>query len=220
MLTLSTNCTFYLLNSHLPNSYTLSARSQYQLYLLLVNFTPSQHLHSQCSLSVPTVPANCYLHTFPTATLSVLALSTNCTCYLLSSHLPNSYTLDARSQYQLYLLLVNFTTSQQLKNQCSFPVPTVPVNSYLHNFPTATHSMLALSTNCTCYLFPSHLPNSYNYNARSQYQLYLLLVTFTTSQQIHSRCSLSVPTVPATCYLHNFPAATLSMLALSTNCTC
>jgi len=196
MLALSTNCTCYLLPSHLPNSYPLDVHAQYQMYLLIVNFTLSQQLPCRCSRSVPTVPVTCYFHTFLTATLSMLALSTNCTCYC-----------------------------------------------YLHTFPTATLSMFTVSTNCTCYLLlslllnsytlharfqyqlyllliPSHLLNSYTLHARSQYQLYLLLLTFTPSQQLHSPCSFSGPTVPATCYLHTFPTATLSILALCTNCTC
>jgi len=200
MLTISTNCTCYLLTSHLPNSYPLNAHTQYQEYLLPVTSTPSQQLPSQCSLSVTTVHVTCYLHTFPTATLSMLTLSTNCTCYLLPSHLPNNYPLNAHSQYQLYLQPLNFTLSQQLPSQCSLSIPTVLVTCYLHTFPTATLSMLTLSSNCTCYLLPPHLPSSHPLNAHTQYQLYLLPVTFTPSQHIKlpSQYSPSIPTVPLT----------------------
>jgi len=90
----------------------------------------------------------------------MLNLSTNCTCYLLTSHLPNSYTLNAHSQYQLNLLPVNSKTSQQLPSQCRHSGPTLSVTCYLHNFLTATLSILNLSTNCTCYLLNSQLPNS------------------------------------------------------------
>jgi len=55
MLALSTNCTGYLLPSHLPKGFPLNAHSPYRLYLLEVTLTPSQNLPSQCSHSVPTV---------------------------------------------------------------------------------------------------------------------------------------------------------------------
>ena len=59
--------------------------------------------------------------------------------------------------------------------------------------------MLILSTNTTCYLLPHHLPKSYPLNAHSYYQLYLLPVNSTPSQQLLSQLSLSVPTIPLTC---------------------
>jgi len=59
--------------------------------------------------------------------------------------------------------------------------------------------MLTLITNSTCYLLPSNRPNSYRLNAHTKYQLYLLTVTFTPSQQLTPQCSHSVPTVPVTC---------------------
>lgn len=158
----------------------------------------------------------------------MLTLSTNCTCYLLPSHLPNSHLLDARTHYKLNLLLV----TSHLRNTFSYPLDvrsqlsTEIFTCYVHTFPThsATLSMLDLSINRTCnllnsqlpntfsypldprsqyqlYLLPSHLPNSYLLDARSQCPLYLLLVNFTPSQRLHSRCSLSVTTVPVTCYL-------------------
>jgi len=192
VLTLSTNCICYLLTSHLPKSYLLNARSLYKLYILLVNFKPSQQLPSRCSLSVPTF---FYLLTshLPKVTLSKLALTTKFTCYLHTFP-----TLCSQCSISVLTVILTFTHIQQLPN----------------SYPLNAHSQYPLYL----LILTSHSPNSYPLDSRYQYQLYLLPVTFTSSQNLPSLCSLSVPTVPLNFYLHNFPTSTPSMLALITNC--
>jgi len=140
---------------------------------------PPFRIFPKANLSMLALSTNCivtcYIQIFSKATPSMLPLITNRTCKLLNSQLPYVYPLNAHSQYELYLLSDN-----------------------IHNFPTATLSMLTFSTNCTCYLLTSHIPNSYHFDAHTQYLLYLLTVTFTTSKQLHTQCSLSAPTLPYT----------------------
>jgi len=155
MLVLQAVCPCYLLPAYHPDTfrYTLNEMPQYQLHLLTVTFTTCQQISSQCSLSVPTLFVNCFLHTFPNI---------------------------------------------QLPSLCSLSVPTLPVIWVLHTFPkhSSTLSMLALSTTVPV-TFTLHLPKSFShpFNARTQYQIYLLYFIFKPSKhiQLHFQCSLSIP---------------------------
>ena len=193
MLALSTKSTCYMLPSHLPNSYPLNSRSQYQQYMLVVNFTHSQQLPSQCSLSVPTVFHICYIHIFPTATHSMLTLSTNLsdTCYLHTFPTATLSKLTVSTNCISYN--VTFIYSQQLPTQCSLSVPT--------------------------YLTPVIFILSQQLRSQSSLSVPIIPFNFTLSQQLPTQCSLPVPNLPVNCCLHIFPTATLLMLALSTNRT-